>query len=141
MGATLRERLLVLARWEPVFADPGFVPGKWADIGPRPDGSIQMPWFEYGEVIDRFRADMAGHGWVVPFDWMAWAASPEGRRLISDPSRVSSASADDLARLLTTIIRGERFSDGEIAGAHESGHLLAIARRAGVLAEELPGST
>jgi hypothetical protein len=102
---------------------------------------MRMPWFEYGETIARFRRDAAANGWVYPFDWMAWAAGPEGRRLIEDPSLVATASADDLARLLTTIIRGERFSDGEIAGALASGHLLAIVRRAGVLASELEGST
>ena len=35
--------------------------------------------------------------------------------------------------LLTTILRGERFSDGEIAGAYERGALFAIAQRAQVL--------
>jgi len=36
--------------------------------------------------------------------------------------------------LLTTIIRGDRFSEGELAGAYESGMLRAIVRRAAELA-------
>ena len=54
-------------------------------------------------------------------------------RTLGDPTRVASASADDLARLLTTLVRGDRFADGTLAHAHESGLLRAIARRAEVL--------
>jgi hypothetical protein len=73
---------------------------------------------------------------VRPVDWMRWAGTPEAQRLISDPTTVAGASHDDLIYLLTTIIRGERFSDGEIAGAYERGTLLAIAQRAQALLDE-----
>lgn len=52
---------------------------------------------------------------------MRWAGTPEAQRPISDPSLIAEATHDDLICLLTTIIRGERFSDGEIAGAYERG--------------------
>ncbi len=61
---------------------------------------------------------------------MRWAGTPEAQRLISDPAAIAAASHDDLIYLLTTILRGERFSDGEIASAYERGMLLAIAQRA-----------
>ena len=62
--------------------------------------------------------------------------TPEAQRLIRDPGEIAHASRDDLVYLMTAIIRGERFSDGEIAGAYERGTLLALARRAGELLEE-----
>ena len=92
-----------------------------------------MPWFEYSDVIDRFRSEMSGAGLVQPVDWMTWAGTPEAQRLIRDPAEISRATEEDLVYLLTTIIRGERFSDGQIAGAYERGTLLAIAERAGAL--------
>ena len=44
-----------------------------------------------------------------------------GKRFISDVAAVARATPDDLAKLLTVIIRGDRFSEGEIAGAFKSG--------------------
>ena len=44
-----------------------------------------------------------------------------------------TATADDLARLLTAIVRSDRFSEGSINGAFESGLLARIARRAATL--------
>jgi hypothetical protein len=67
---------------------------------------------------------------------MRWTGTPEAQRLISDATTIADASHDDLIYLVTTILRGERFSDGEIASAYERGTLLAIARRAQAL---LPG--
>ena len=89
-----------------------------------------MPWYEYSAEIDRFTSDMYAAKLVRSIDWMTWAGTPEARHLITDPAAIANASHDGLIYLLTTIIRGERFSDGEIAGAYERGTLLAIAHRA-----------
>lgn len=133
MTMTERDRLLALARWAAVFAAPDFNIGHWVTSEPDADGVIQVPWFEYSAAADAFRAEAARAGWVVPFDWMAWVGSPEGRRFISDPGLIAHATAADLSKLLTAIIRGDRFSEGEIAGAYESGMLGAIVRRAAEL--------
>jgi hypothetical protein len=53
--------------------------------------------------------------------------------LMADAATIASASHDDLIYLVTTILRGERFSDGEITSAYERGTLLAIAQRAQAL--------
>ena len=45
----------------------------------------------------------------------------------------ASASAEDLRRLLTVYVRSERFGDGTLEAAFESGMLTAIIRRAGIL--------
>jgi hypothetical protein len=133
-----RASLQTLAGYASTFAAHGPI-GQWrggeADAG----GVIRMPWYEYSPEIDRFRADMSTANLVRPVDWMAWAATPEAQRLISDPAAIAGASPDDLIYLLTTIIRGERFGDGGIAGAYERGTLLAIAQRARVLLGGEPG--
>jgi hypothetical protein len=60
----------------------------------------------------------------------------ESKALASRPAAVATASEDDLGRLLTAIVRSDRFNEGSLAGAWESGMLTAIVRRAGVLADE-----
>lgn len=92
-----------------------------------------MPWYEYSDEIERFISEMYAAELVRSVDWMQWAGTPEAQRLIADPAEIAGATHDQLICLLTTIIRGERFSDGEIAGAYERGTLLAIAERAGAL--------
>jgi hypothetical protein len=72
-------------------------------------------------------------GFVHDFDWMQWLATPDGQDLAARPAAVATASADELGKVLTAIIRSERFGDGQIEGALESGMLLAIARRAEAL--------
>jgi hypothetical protein len=124
--------LRVLAGWADTFAARPPI-GRWQGGETNADGVIQMPWYEYSDELGRFVSEMSRAEIVRPVDWMAWAATPEARRLIGDPAQIAHATHDDIIYLLTTIIRGERFSDGEIAAAYERGTLLAIARRAGAL--------
>lgn len=131
------ESLRVLAGW----ADPlaaGFPVGRWQGGDADAAGVIAMPWFERSDELSRFVADMAAAGFVRPVDWMAWAGTPEGQRLIGDPAAIAEAGPDELVFLVTTIIRGERFSDGQIAGAYERGTLVALARRAQALLAQQP---
>lgn len=130
----MTDRLDALAAWEPVLAAPGLVFGAWATAEPDESGVIQMPWYRYGPEAEQFEASMYALGWVHDFDWMAWSATADAQRLLHGPVLIGAADAEDLSRLLTTIIRGERFSEGEIAGAFEAGILTAITRRARVLA-------
>ncbi len=128
--------LRVLAGWAPTLASPELDFGHWADTDASEDGVLQMPWYDYSPDALRFMADVSRAGFVQPFDWMAWASTPAGQALGSDPGRVATAAAEDLQRLLTAIIRGDRFSEGNVAGAFRTGVLLAIAQRAeAILAE------
>ena len=53
----------------------------------------------------------------------------------SDPEAVAAATPEQLAWLLTAIVRSDRFVEGSIEGAFESGLLARIARRAAALLE------
>jgi hypothetical protein len=130
-----KSSLRILAAYVEAFTPHGPI-GRWQGGEADAAGVIQMPWYEYQPEIDRFVAEMYAAKLVRPVDWMHWVGTPEAQRLISDPATVAGASHDDLIYLLTTIIRGERFSDGEIAGAYERGTLLAIAQRAQALLDE-----
>lgn len=124
--------LRVLAGYAQSFEPHGPI-GRWQGGQADAAGVIQLPWYEYQPEVDRFVQDMYSAKLVRSVDWMRWAGTPEARQLIEDPAAIAAASHDDLILLLTTIIRGERFSDGEIAGAYERGTLLAIAQRAQAL--------
>ena len=57
----------------------------------------------------------------------------EGRTLRDDPDSLEAASPMQLAQLITAIVRSDRFVEGSIEGAFESGLLARIARRSEAL--------
>lgn len=67
---------------------------------------------------------------------MTWLQTPAGQELATDPAAITRASSADLARLVTAIVRGDRFSEGNLAGAVEHGFVAAICRRAAALLAE-----
>ena len=130
-----RDRLRALADLAPALeaTDAGF--GKWVVPPPR-DGIQSLGWFELGPVGEAWRAAVGAGGWIQGgFDWGAWLATDTGRALRDDPAALAAATIDDLGHLLTAIVRSDRFTEGSINGAFESGLLARIARRAaGLLA-------
>lgn len=137
----LADRLRLLARNAERLADPRFVFGAWEPSRTDEHGVMTLPWYELGPGGTAFLEDVRAGGWVAPFDWPAWAASAEGQRLIGHPDAVATATAEDLGRLLTTYVRGDRFNEGLLASAHENGMLAAIVDRASTLADELAGES
>jgi hypothetical protein len=69
-------------------------------------------------------------GWVMAgFDWCDWMQN-DGDRYWKEPGTLAGATEDDLAKLLTAIVRQERFSDDTLREAIANGVLLAAAERA-----------
>jgi hypothetical protein len=126
-----------LGAWADRFADPAFSIGTWTPSRTDDDGVTHLGWFNISELGQAFVSEMYELDWVHGFDWKHWLATRDGQHLTRHPEAVAAASSDDLGKLLTAIIRSERFGDGQIEGAFESGRLLAIARRA----QELAGTS
>lgn len=134
----LRDRLQAIAAFADELEAPEFDAGNWHDSEARqtPDGEVHtMPWFQPSERADAFIRTASDNGWVQPFDWMAWVETAEAKALRDDRQALATATSDDLQRLLTAIIRAERFSDGSLEWAFQSGLMAAIARRARTLAD------
>jgi hypothetical protein len=131
------EALQRLGAWADRFADPAFSAGTWTPSRTDDDGVIHLGWFDLSDACQAFVSEMYELGFVHNFGWMQWLATPDGQDLAGRPEAVATSSADDLGKLLTAIIRSERFGDGQIEGAFESGLLLAIARRA----QEITGAS
>jgi hypothetical protein len=136
----LAERLRALADLVPLLESAAAAEfGRW-DV-PSPKGGVHsLGYYVFGPVGEAFLAAVRHNGWVVTgFAWPAWLETDEGRALRDRPDAVAAAGPEDLARLLTAIIRSDRFVEGSIAGAFESGLLARIARRAAVLLAESGG--
>ena len=86
--------------------------------------------FDYSEPVLRFQETAYEDGWVSPeVDWTAWIETEEARRLRDDRTAIEAATVEQLQKLLTALIRQDRFVTGALAGAFESGLLTAIVRR------------
>jgi hypothetical protein len=129
-----RDALAGLGRWADELDGGTLEFGAWVPSTTLANGVRTMPYVELGTDGDRFLRDVAGLGFIVPFPWQAWLAGPEGAAYREDRSRIAQATPEDIVRLMTSIIRGERFTEGELLDAYETGLLAAIARRARELA-------
>lgn len=130
-----RQQLEALAAYIPVFEHPAFTAGTWVESKQVEVGVSTFPYYNFSEQLNEFHDMCYREGWVLmEFDWMTWEWSPEAEMLVADLQSVDGANSEQLARLLTTILRKERFSDGAIAEAIESELVLAILRRASGLA-------
>jgi hypothetical protein len=73
-----------------------------------PDGSIQMPYFDYTPEALRLLSALGRHHVTVVFDWTSWQ---DEARAYLDPEKVATASLEDVRRLLTLHTRKGRFPE------------------------------
>jgi Family of unknown function (DUF6508) len=140
IAAALRERLHALAAFLPEFEKPGFEFGKLVTPPSSKPGVIIMPYFALGPVAESLDRTCYDMGWVLRgFDWPAWMSTPEAIELRDDPSVLERATFEQLARLLTVLIRQDRFVEGALAAAYKDGLLVRILRRAASIEEDLMG--
>ena len=133
--------LQALADFLPVFRKPTFKAGEWAGRKETAPGVFEMPYVNYDPVADAFVKAAYEHGWVMPdFDWPAWVLSAEARSLRDDETVLSIATPEQLAQLLTICIRQDRFVEGALMVAFDSGLMLRIVERAAALVADLASS-
>jgi len=131
----LRRRLRILADMLPALEAPDFVAGRWHDSERRDDGVWTMPWYELGPAGLAFVRAAGEAGFMrTDFAWPVWVPTPEAIALRNDREALAQATHDRLAKLLTMLIREDRFNEGALAHSFESGLIVAIARRAKELA-------
>jgi Family of unknown function (DUF6508) len=125
------EAIAALLRFLPVLESPGFRAGEWRGGKADVEGVIQVPWFELSDDAHAFVATLGRRGWIFVFDWMSWA--DDARRII-ETDELKRADLLTLRKLLTLLVRRDRFVEGSLGEAFESGLILRILRRLQALA-------
>lgn len=128
-GEPAREDLLAVCTFARRFDDPGFVAGKWASLEPREDGMRMLECWVPSEAVARWQAGLYERNIVLPFDWMEPRWARRMGRYHEDPSLLDSAQLITIRRVLTTLVRAERFCDGTLGVAFERGVPQAAMRR------------
>lgn len=128
------EQIRELVRFLPSLEDPDFKAGEFHGAEETGEGVFNMPYVAYSKLADEFVQAAYDHGWVLRgFDWPKWAQSREAETLRDDEATLASATSEQLARLLTVVIRQDRFVEGALLDAFESGLILRIVRRAAAI--------
>jgi hypothetical protein len=85
---------------------------------------IQMPYAIYSDATERMIRGLFEVGAIVPFNWPKWDGIERYRN-----GGLASASVADAVRMVTAIIRADRFSESTIGATLEDGTLLAALQR------------
>ncbi len=96
-------------------------------------GVHTLPYWEEADIVRRFSDLCYRLGIVINFDWPCW---DEGRELVNvDLSKINNLDLLTLCKLITAIIRNDRFCDGALISSFENGCMPTILRRVRDLGE------
>ena len=104
----------------PLPADP-------ADFAHEHLRMFEHPGGPSADELEAFVADCYERDFVVVFDWIEWR--DQGHVLLETSGAMERATLADLQRLLTLLIRQERFAEGTLAHAVEQGWIHAMLHR------------
>ena len=128
------DAIRTLAPWAARIRAPGFSFGTWHEMERRADGVSTMPWFDFS--ADGMALLAAAGPFLLPgFDWPAWIQTDEALRLRDDPDAIAAATPQQIAQLLTALIRQNRFVEGALEASYTSGLLGRLLDRVAELAE------
>lgn len=133
-----REALTAMAAFLPRLKADGASFGEFVEPKKIRDRTYTMPYWRSSDLADDFSQMAYREGWAQKVDWVAWAATETGRSLLHEPGAVEGANLAQLRYLITALIRKDRFVDGTLVTAFESGLLVRIAARAVALLRHLP---
>ena len=86
-----------------------------ASFGAMAEGGAQVPHWQPSALAGEFVKMAYDEGWIsTGFDWPAWIETDEAEAFLTNPPSIANATVDQLQKLLTAIIRSDRFSEGAI---------------------------
>ena len=80
-----------------------------------------MPYVDRSPALDRVHTALGGVGAIVPFDWPSWGGLARYR----SADDVARATVAEAVRLVTALVRGDRFNEGLLLAAADDGRLAA----------------
>lgn len=127
------EQIDAILNYLPLFEREGYQFGQWVTH----EG--QFPFILLTAEVDEFIATLYEQNILVQFDWTSSIDQVE--RYQSDPDALGEADLLTLRKLLTAHVRADRFVEGHLAGALQSGHITAILRCIKRIRGKTAGST
>ncbi|MBD3277445.1 MAG: hypothetical protein GF388_04010 [Candidatus Aegiribacteria sp.] len=98
--------------------------GEWAGGTPTEEGHIQFGYCVPAPVVSSFMNIVYDIPIIIAFDWPHW---DEGRKLANDPEAdLDSTDLVTRCKLITAIVRNDRFFEGALVSAFESGFILRL---------------
>ncbi len=94
--------------------------------GPTEDeaGVLTFPFCLNGQLIDRFLDIVYQMPIIINFNWGGW---DEGRNMARNPDfDFNTIAIPTKCKLITAIVRNDRFCDGALVEAFESGWMLKV---------------
>ncbi len=122
----------VLAAFEPLRASDANL-GHWVGGGEVEPGVLQMPWFECSPAVRAWERALYDRHIVCEYGEDGW--HEHFAEIVENPALLQSAGLTTIRRVLTTVVRGERFSGGYIEAMFEAGVAQAAMERLGELHE------
>ncbi len=131
------EGLRAIARFLPDLERPDFRAGEVSGGEQTEPGVFNMPFVEHSPVVNALVETAYQHGLILQdFDWRQWKQSSEAQKLRDNSDQLSEATAEQLCRLLTVVVRSDRLVDGALLDAFASGLILRIVRRTAALVDQ-----
>jgi hypothetical protein len=98
--------------------------GEWASAEKDEEGTIQFPYCIEETIVSQFLDIVYRLPIIISFDWGAW---DEGRKIASNEEfDFDTIDIPAKCKLITVIVRNDRFCDGVLVSAFESGQILRI---------------
>ena len=87
-------------------------------------GDIQMPYYMDSPIVEKFRESVVELGIIISFDWSNW---DDGRKIARNKEfDYDSIDIPTKCKLITAIVRNDRFCEGALVAAFDSGLILKI---------------
>lgn len=114
--------------WQPLF---DLIPeientssfGEMISEGKDENGTIIFPFWNHFPIIDKFLEIVYNIPIIIQFDWPDW---DEGRKIARPDFDFDTLDIPTKCKLITAIVRNDRFYEGALINAFESGLILNI---------------
>lgn len=88
------------------------------------EGVFTLPYFIPSQVVVQFEEIVYSIPIIINFEWGAW---DEGRKMLNNNDfNFDTIDIPTKCKLITAIVRNNRFCDGALVGAFESGVILKV---------------
>ena len=98
--------------------------GEWAGGEEDKEGVISFPYMREASIVSEFLEIVYDMPIIINFDWGGWN---EGSEMVSNQNfNFDTIDLPTKCKMITGIVRSDRFDDGVLVGAFKDGVILRI---------------